>query len=155
MAGGVQSGHGWSRNRGEDAPISEINVTPFVDVMLVLLIIFMVSAPLMVSGVPIEIPDSEASALPGNSTEPLQISVSREGEIRIGDDPVSREALETRMRHMAESSPDRLVHVRADRQLDYGAIMEVMAIVSRSGVQKIGLVSSGTPVTRDKAPDAS
>ena len=139
-------GGGGSRRKGggsRRAPMAEINVTPFVDVMLVLLIIFMVTAPLLTAGVPIDLPDSRAKAL---AEEPRQITVSlnREGLIFIGDDPVTMDELGTRIQS-GEVNADGtmpLVTLRGDKGIDYGRVMAVMGELNRIGVTSISLVTN-------------
>ncbi len=141
------SGGGGRRGRSR-APIAEINVTPFVDVMLVLLIIFMVTAPLLVAGVPIDLPDSRANALE-QEKEPIQISLDAEGQPFIDDTPVSQEelpaALEAIRSERGEDNGDApQVMLRADRTLDYGRVMLVMGELNRAGLNRVSLVTTGS-----------
>ena len=130
------------RGRGR-RPMSEINVTPFVDVMLVLLIIFMVTAPMLTAGVPIDLPDSRADALP-QEQEQVSISIDADGFVYIGDEQVAvgelPQALERIPREGAKG-PD--VTLRADRELDYGRVMAVMGELNRAGLNRISLVTNG------------
>ena len=135
------------RKRGSSrrTPMSEINVTPFVDVMLVLLIIFMVTAPLLTAGVPIDLPDSRAKAL---AEEPRQITVSlnREGMIFMGDEPVTMAELGARIQS-GEVNADGtmpLVTLRGDKGIDYGRVMAVMGELNRIGVSSISLVTNAS-----------
>ncbi|GAA0487214.1 protein TolR [Parasphingorhabdus litoris] len=133
------------RNRGR-APMSEINVTPFVDVMLVLLIIFMITAPLLVTGVPVNLPESRANAL-DQDQEPVQISVDEEGRIYIDDQEMSRNALAARLNEIAANqSPEdpRQIMLRGDKTLDYGLIMGVMGELNRAGLNRVSLVTTGS-----------
>ncbi len=133
------------RMRGRP-PMSEINVTPFVDVMLVLLIIFMVTAPLLVAGVPVNLPESRANALE-QEQEPVQISIDEEGRVYIDDEEVNRGALPTRLREIsANQNPDdpRQIMLRGDRSLDYGLIMGVMGELNRAGLNRVSLVTTGS-----------
>lgn len=133
------------RNRGR-APMSEINVTPFVDVMLVLLIIFMITAPLLVTGVPVDLPESRANAL-DQDQEPVQISIDQEGRIYLDDEEMSRNALATRLNEIAvnQSSEDpRQIMLRGDKTLDYGLIMGVMGELNRAGLNRVSLVTTGS-----------
>ncbi len=141
------SGGGGRRGRSR-APIAEINVTPFVDVMLVLLIIFMVTAPLLVAGVPIDLPDSRANALE-QEKEPIQISLDAEGQPFIDDNPVTQEelpaALEAIRSERGEDNGDApQVMLRADRTLDYGKVMAVMGELNRAGLNRVSLVTTGS-----------
>ena len=130
--------------RGRRAPMAEINVTPMVDVMLVLLIIFMVTAPLLVAGVPVDLPDSKAGAL-DQEVKPVQISLDASGAIFIDDMPVPEAALSTRLAQIAtpgseEGGPH--IFLRADRDLDYGRVMRVMGELNNAGLRKVALVST-------------
>ena len=129
-----------SRGRAR-APMAEINVTPLVDVMLVLLIIFMVTAPLLTAGVPVNLPKSKAGALK-QEQKPVTISVERSGQVFIGEDEVPPEALEDRLAAIAASKPPQ-IYLRADRGLDYGAVMQVLGELNRAGLNKVALVSVG------------
>ena len=129
------------RVRGGAQPVSEINVTPFVDVMLVLLIIFMVSAPLLTVGVPVELPKTAASALPVDAEEPLTITVAADGSVTIQTTEVPRDALVGRLRGIAaERSSDR-IFLRADGRVPYSQVMEVMGALNAGGFSNIGLVT--------------
>lgn len=131
--------------RGRRAPMAEINVTPLVDVMLVLLIIFMVTAPLLVAGVPVDLPESRAGAL-DQQAKPVQIAMEGSGAISIDDQPVSDAALPTRLTAIAaEPAPPegRRIYLRADRNLDYGRVMRVMGELNRAGLNRVALVSVG------------
>ena len=149
MAMGLASARGGGR-RGRGSrrrPMSEINVTPFVDVMLVLLIIFMVTAPLMTAGVPIDLPDSRAAQLP-NEQQQVTISIDQAGYVYIDDVEVPLgglpQALESLPRAGGEG-PD--ITLRADRALDYGRVMAVMGELNRAGLNRISLITnSAAPV---------
>ena len=133
------------RGRGRRAPMSEINVTPMVDVMLVLLIIFMVTAPLLVAGVPVDLPESRAAAL-DQQAKPVQISLDAEGNIFIDDAPVSSAALPNQLASIAampEPPEGRRIYLRADKGLDYGQVMRVMGELNRAGLNRVALVSVG------------
>jgi biopolymer transport protein TolR len=121
--------------------MSEINVTPFVDVMLVLLIIFMVAAPLLVVGVPVELPKTAASALPGEQEEPLSVTVSADGRVAIQTTDVPREELVARLRAIAAERKGTRVFLRADGAAPYSVVMEVMGALNRGGFANIGLVT--------------
>lgn len=148
---GMNMGSGIGRRGGGRgrAPMAEINVTPFVDVMLVLLIIFMVTAPLLVTGVPVDLPESRANALE-QEQEPVQISIDNEGRIFIDDEELSRGALETRLRDIAaDQNPEdpRQIMLRGDKTLDYGLIMGVMGELNRAGLNRVSLVTTGSSET--------
>ena len=133
-----------SRHRARRAPMAEINVTPMVDVMLVLLIIFMVTAPLLMSGVPVNLPDSRAKALEQDQ-EPVQVTLDETGALFIGDRLVPFDELPTRLAAIAEKGGEKppQVFLRADRGLNYGAVMRVMGELNRAGLNRVSLVTSG------------
>ena len=133
------------RGRGRRAPMSEINVTPLVDVMLVLLIIFMVTAPLLVAGVPVDLPKNRAQPLDQQS-KPVQLSIDAKGAIFIDDAPVTPAALPARLAQIAaqpEPPEGRRIYLRADKNLDYGQVMQVMGELNRAGLNRVALVSVG------------
>ncbi len=140
------------RRRGRTQPMAEINVTPFVDVMLVLLIIFMVAAPLMTVGVPVDLPKTAASALPGDQEEPLTVTLTLAGEVQIMTTPVARGELVSKLRAIAaERSSDR-VFLRADGGLPYEQVMKVMGALNAGGFSNVGLVTDiGGPGLGDPA----
>ena len=160
MAGGViPSGGGAPRRRRRGgragAPMSEINVTPFVDVMLVLLIIFMVAAPLMTPGVPIELPETAAAPLPQEEEEPLAVTVGAGGQVLIGQTEIPREELLARLTAIAGERTDGKVFLRADGGVPYGEIMQVMGALNAGGFRDIGLVTdSGGPTLDAPVQDA-
>jgi len=136
-----------SKRRGgrKRVPMSEINVTPMVDVMLVLLIIFMVTAPLLVAGVPVDLPESRAGAL-DQQAKPVQIALDNQGGIFIDDAAVTAAALPARLAAIAaEPAPPegRRIYLRADQGLDYGRVMRVMGELNRAGLNRVALVTVG------------
>ncbi len=137
--GPVQS----SRGRRKRAPMAEINVTPLVDVMLVLLIIFMVTAPLLVAGVPINLPDSRAKAL-DQGDKPVQISLDTDGRLFIDAKEVRPADLSARLAAIAAKGGAQgpQVYLRADRGLDYGDVMRVMGEINRAGLNRVALVTT-------------
>jgi len=138
------------RRRSRAVPMAEINVTPFVDVMLVLLIIFMVAAPLMTVGVPVELPQSAARSLPGEQEEPLTVTLTAEGEVMIQTTEVARDALVGRLRAVAAERESTRVFLRADGAVPYAEVMQVMGALSAGGFPDIGLVTeSGGPSLDD------
>jgi biopolymer transport protein TolR len=148
--------NGKSQSRGRYRPLSEINVTPLVDVMLVLLIIFMVTAPLMTSGVSVNLPNGPSN--PVNPEKPLSVNIDASGKIYLQDQEVQPDELITKLKAITQDNQDRQIFVRGDKDLPYGRIMNVMANVMDSGFTKAVLVGnpSGTPsakpaVTRPKA----
>ncbi|UXN71906.1 biopolymer transporter ExbD [Devosia neptuniae] len=127
------------RGRGR-APISEINITPMVDVMLVLLIVFMVAAPLMTMGVPIDLPETRAQAMP-LQTKPITVTVEPDGALSIEGEPVTPDTLVSSVAALAVEGTDERLYVRGDTTAAYGAIMEVMGELSGAGYSRIGLVT--------------
>lgn len=151
-----QGGSGRGRRRGRAQPMAEINVTPFVDVMLVLLIIFMVAAPLLTVGVPVELPKSAAGALPTEQEEPLTVTVTAEGDIQIQTTSVERGQLITRLRGIAAERASDRVFLRADGAVPYAAVMEVMGALNAGGFSNIGLVTDiGGPALDGSDPSGN
>ncbi|VAW21192.1 Tol biopolymer transport system, TolR protein [hydrothermal vent metagenome] len=140
VAGGG-SGGGRRRRRKRNAPMSEINVTPMVDVMLVLLIVFMVAAPLLTVGVPVDLPETQAQSL-NIPAEPVTLSVTLTGEIFIGDEQFSLEQAIARVNEMVAQDSEQRIYVRADTSVDYGEVMRVMGALSAAGHSRIGLVTA-------------
>ncbi len=123
-----------------DRLMSDINVTPFVDVMLVLLIIFMVTAPMMVHGVGVDLPEAEAEAMP-TETEPLMISIDKEGRTYIDNVPVEIGFLRDKLDKILEGRGNREVYLRADKTIPYGVVVRAMAEIQSAGVDKLGMVT--------------
>jgi len=137
------------RGRGKHGVSAEINVTPLVDVMLVLLVIFMVTAPMLTAGVPIDLPDSEANAIHEDDQGPIEISLTGKGEVYIGETAVSDEKLISTLTAMTKETPDRRIFLRADKTIDYGRVMAVLGSLNASGFKKIALITQqGTPAKR-------
>jgi len=136
MAGSVSQ----RKSGGRWKPKAEINVTPFVDVMLVLLIVFMITAPLLAVGVPVDLPETEAQALPTDE-EPLTITIGAEGEVYIQETEVPFADLVPRLQAIAGTGFDSRIYIRADETVDYGTVMRVMAQVSSAGYANLGLVT--------------
>jgi len=124
--------------------MSEINVTPMVDVMLVLLIVFMVAAPLMTVGVAIDLPETQAQQL-NTESEPITVSVTPEGEVFLGDQPVLLEDLVTQVAALATNGAEERIYVRGDTSANYGAVMRVMGTLSGAGYSRIGLITDQAP----------
>jgi biopolymer transport protein TolR len=129
------------RGRRRARPMSEINVTPFVDVMLVLLIIFMVAAPLMVVGVPVQLPETAANALPADDEEPLSVTITAEGTVMIQTTEVPRGDLIARLRAIKSERSGTRIFLRADGAVPYSDVMQVMGALNRGGFGDIGLVT--------------
>lgn len=125
-------------------PLAEINVTPMVDVMLVLLVIFMVTAPLLAVGVPLDLPKTSATEVT-QPKQPIILSINRAGETFIGNDAVAEADLEPRLSHLAAADPDRVVYVRGDRAISYARLMDALSIVNKAGFTKVSLLAEGIP----------
>lgn len=121
-------------------PMSEINVTPMVDVMLVLLVIFMITAPLLTVGVPVDLPKTEASVITGQD-EPLVVTIDGRGRIFLQDTEIALDKLVPRLRAITVNKPDARIFVRGDKSVVYGRIMEVMGTVSHAGFSKVALIA--------------
>jgi TolR protein len=135
---------GPSGDSGEYAPLADINVTPMVDVMLVLLIIFIVAAPLMMVGVPVELPKTAAAKM-SQPKKPVIVTVNREGRLFIADQEVEPASFAGRLAEIRTSQPDAIVYVRGDRGIPYGRVMEVMGRVGQAGFTRISLISEALP----------
>ena len=144
MAGGMLPGPGGEEGGSLYRPVAEINVTPFVDVMLVLLIIFMVAAPLMMVGVPVQLPKTSAAKVQPPE-EPLVVSIDAEGRAFIDKDGFTDIDLLARLKQMAAETPDRVVYVRGDRSVQYGRLMEIMGVVSTAGFGKLSMIAETAP----------
>ena len=127
-------------NRSSKEPMSEINVTPFVDVMLVLLIIFMVTAPLLTVGVQVDLPETSADTLPEES-EPLTLTINSKGEVFIQETKIEFNNLIKKILAVSNNRTDTRIYVRGDKTINYGRVLEVMGILSGSGFTKVALIS--------------
>ena len=145
MAASLHSRSGGGRSsrfrRAAHSPMSEINVTPFVDVMLVLLIVFMVTAPLMTVGVEVNLPKTKANSLPGND-EPLTITVDKNGQIYLQETELELNTLVPRLLAITGQNPNARIFIRGDSAIDYGLIMKVMGTINAAGYKKVGLVTA-------------
>ena len=133
-------GRNGGRRPARYQPMAEINVTPFVDVMLVLLIVFMVTAPLLTVGVPVDLPKTEAKLI-SDPQEPLVISINAQGEIYLQESQIELENLVPRLQAITENKPDTRIYLRGDQTVNYGRIMEVMARVNTAGFTQLALVT--------------
>ena len=154
MGAGVQKGGGAGggrrgRRRRGGGPMSEINVTPFIDVMLVLLIIFMVAAPMLTVGVPIELPETAANALPSEQEEPLAITMTADGRLLIQTTETAPEELITRLTAIAAERTSDKIFLRADGAIPYAKVAEVMGALNAGGFNNIGLVTDAGGPTLD------
>ncbi len=138
------------RRRGRAQPMAEINVTPFVDVMLVLLIIFMVAAPLLTVGVPVELPKTAANALPGDNEEPLTVTLTADSRVQIQTTDVAREDLIGKLRAIAAERTSDRVFLRADGAIPYAQVMQVMGALNSGGFSNVGLVTDTGGPTLDE-----
>jgi biopolymer transport protein TolR len=145
MAGTFINGNGGG-GRQRYKPMSEINVTPMVDVMLVLLVIFMVAAPLLTVGVPVDLPQTKAPAIT-EQKEPLVISINAESKLFLQNTEVGEDELVPRLQAITKNNPEADIYVRGDRAINYGRVMEVMGLVSAAGFTKVSLI---TEQARDK-----
>jgi biopolymer transport protein TolR len=135
-AGGIGSS---KFRRRRYIPIAEINVTPLVDVMLVLLVIFMITAPLLQVGVPVDLPKTSAQQV-GGKDEPLIVSVNSKDEVFLGETPYELKDLSDKLKAVHEEKPDQRVFIRGDKTINYGRMMEVMGVVIDSGFRQLGLL---------------
>ena len=135
----IISKHNSVKNSKKYALMSEINVTPFVDVMLVLLIVFMVTAPLLTVGIPVDLPKVKASALT-DQKDPLEITVKLDGSVYLGDSPVKVENLISRLNAITDQNSETRIYVRGDRVVAYGRIMEIMSLINTAGYVKVALI---------------
>ena len=147
-AGGSRNGRNGRRGRrAKFRPMAEINVTPMVDVMLVLLIIFMVTAPLLTVGIPVNLPQTKAEPL-SNPDEPLVVTVNAKGEIYLQETSIGDDALVPRLQAITANKPDTKIFVRGDKAIDYGRVMQVMGMIKSAGFTQVALVVDMPP---DKA----
>ena len=138
IANGGRGGRRWKRARTR--PMSEINVTPMVDAMLVLLVIFMVTAPLLTVGVPVDLPETQASLI-SDPSEPLSVSINAEGVIFLQDTPIELPVLAARLIAITGANPDIRIFLRGDRSIGYGRVMQVMSTINRAGFKKVALIT--------------
>jgi biopolymer transport protein TolR len=153
----VRLGHGRLRGyagRRKYVPMSEINVTPMVDVMLVLLVIFMVTAPLLTVGVPVELPKTKAAAMT-NQEEPLVVTVKKDGTIVLQDTPIELDSLGPRLAAITANKPDTSIYVRGDKDASYGIFAQVLAELQANGFGKVGLITDSKDAPSSKAPAAA
>jgi biopolymer transport protein TolR len=140
MGAEISTGGGRRSRRRRQRMMSEINVTPFVDVMLVLLIVFMVAAPLLTVGVPIDLPESQAKSMEQDK-DPLTVSVNEKGEVFLQETQVTVEELVAKLKAIAKNGTEERIYVRGDRSVDYGTVMRVMGRLSSAGYRRVALVT--------------
>lgn len=129
------------RTGGTYRAMADINVTPFVDVMLVLLIVFMVSAPLLTAGVPVDLPNSKAKVMQTEDNKPIEISFDLQGKIYIAETEVQADALVSILQPMMEGDEERRIYIRADQGIEYGKVMNVLGLLNSAGFAKVALIS--------------
>ena len=141
MAGGLaKRSNGTGRRRSSWQPMSEINVTPFVDVMLVLLIVFMVTAPLLTVGVPVDLPETNADPIT-TPEEPLVISIDAAGKIYIQETEVTAENMVARLNAITGANAETRIYVRGDRSIAYGTVMQIMGLINQAGYRRVALLA--------------
>ncbi|MCB4820377.1 biopolymer transporter ExbD [Roseicella aerolata] len=138
---------GGGKEDGEAHPVADINVTPLVDVMLVLLVIFMVTAPMLTAGVTVDLPRTAAPRLapPEPPEPPLELGLTRDGKLFLFKEELAEPELEPRLAALHAETPDRALHLRADRGIEYGEVLRVMGLVHRAGIHRVALVSQPEP----------
>tara|TARA_Y100000817_G_C16540304_1_gene404176 strand:+ start:161 stop:586 length:426 start_codon:yes stop_codon:yes gene_type:complete len=136
----INSNNSGKTRRRRYTQMSDINVTPFVDVMLVLLIVFMVTAPLLTVGIPVDLPKVKASALT-DQKDPIEITVNLEGEVYIGESLVEVENLIPRINAITEQNTEARIYIRGDRVVAYGRVMEIMSLINSAGYVKVALIT--------------
>ena len=142
--GAKLASRGAKSGRRSRVVMADINVTPLVDVMLVLLVIFMITVPLLTAGVSIDLPKAKAKAISQQDNKPIEISIDAQGRIFMGETRMEMEVLVAKLQAVALEAPDNRIYIKADEKLDYGKIMAVMAAVNNAGFNKIALVSDPT-----------
>jgi len=145
-----ESSFGRQESKFRRAPMSEINVTPFVDVMLVLLIVFMVTAPLLTVGVPVDLPKTKAAQLT-DTKEPLIVTIDKKGGLYLQKRPIAMEKLVPQLRAITGANPDARIFVRGDKSIQYGAVMNVMGEISAAGYRKVSLLAELPDNGKNKA----
>ena len=145
MAASLYNGNRRGTGRGRYRPMAEINVTPLVDVMLVLLVVFMVTAPLLTVGVPVDLPQTQAPPI-NEPKEPTVITVNREGALFIQDTGVPVESLVERLQAITGNNPEAVLYVRGDKEINYGKVLEVMSLVTAAGFHKVSLVADSPKI---------
>lgn len=142
MASQLQTRSRGTGGRRSYRPMSDINVTPFVDVMLVLLVVFMITAPLLTTGVKIDLPEAQAKAIDDQDNKPLEISLTSEGTIFIGETTVKRAQLVDLLSAITNNDPERRIYIKADTVLNYGNVMDILGDLNKAGFKKIALLTS-------------
>ncbi|MEZ5691245.1 MAG: protein TolR [Rickettsiales bacterium] len=144
---GSKIGGGNRRGRNKADRFSEINITPMVDVMLVLLIIFMVAAPMMTSGVTVDLPETSSSAISGQD-EPLSVSITSDGKIYIQKTPVEAEQLKDKLMAITKEKKDTRIFINGDKGIDYGKVMQIVSEINSAGFTKVALITNPSGTTK-------
>jgi biopolymer transport protein TolR len=139
------------RGGGRYRPMAEINVTPLVDVMLVLLVIFMVAAPLLTVGVPVHLPETQAAPI-NEPKEPLVVTVNAQGQIFVQNTEVSSDSLVPRLKALTAANPQAPLYIRGDKEISYGRVLEVMSLISAAGFDKVSLIAQAPKLAAARAP---
>ncbi len=152
MGAGIQHksgriGQAGGRSRAH-RPMAEINVTPMVDVMLVLLIVFMVTAPLLTTGVPVDMPKAEARAIKDDDNKPLEVTITKDNLLYVGETKVERDRLIELLTAMTNNDPERRIYIRADQALSYGMVMDILGGLNKAGFRKVALLSNSAAAKR-------
>ena len=142
-------------SRARRKPMSEINVVPYIDVMLVLLVIFMITAPLLTQGVAVELPQADSEAMTGDTDEPLVITVTKEGDyyLNVGDkvdDPIDHQLLVTKVAAVLRHKPKTPIYVRGDTNVEYGKVVVAMSLLQKAGAPSVGLITEAPEPVRKK-----
>jgi biopolymer transport protein TolR len=153
MAVTLSNARGSGRPGSRYRPMADINVTPLVDVMLVLLVVFMVTAPLLTVGVPVDLPETAAPPI-NEPKEPTVITVNKEGELYIQDTSIPMDGLVAKLQAVTNSNPDAVLYVRGDKDINYGKVLEVMSLISNAGFHKVSLVAEAPKGGGSSAPPA-
>jgi biopolymer transport protein TolR len=144
LQSGSRIGQAGSRSRAHRR-MSEINVTPLVDVMLVLLVVFMITAPLLTAGVKVDLPKADAQAIKDEDKKPMEIILAKDGNIFIGETEVKRDRLPNLLGAMTNNDPERRIFLRADQGLPYGQVMDILGILNGAGFRKVALITQPAP----------
>ena len=151
MAAAVTTANGQRGRRRQRTTMVAINMTPLVDVMLVLLIVFMITAPLLSAGVSVDLPAADSAPLPGQD-EPLSVTIDAKGEVFLQDTAVTVEQLGPRLQAITGRNPDARIFVRGDRTIDYGKVMAVVSAINQAGFGKVALLTAPAPARAAAAP---
>ncbi len=141
LMGGSRRSGGRGNRRSGAKPMSDINVTPMVDVMLVLLIVFMVAAPLLTAGVPVDLPKADAHAINTEDQKPIEVTINRDGLVFVGETQVSNERLLAVLSGITNNDPEKRIFVRGDSTLAYGQVMRIIGTLNKAGYRKVALIT--------------